>query len=147
MNASLLHPPTHTLALIGLLVASAHAELISLKDAKDGTQTMNGLVSPLDQAGENFYLRNEDGLVEVRLVEGAKVGLLFRENGIKKMLENGRVVIKSTGQEFALPKEIYVKVRFKEWKGARRAIEDGRLKHGILHTTPLAEHVLRRLAE
>lgn len=30
-------------------------------------QTIYGLVSPLDQEGKNFYLQNEDGLVEVKL--------------------------------------------------------------------------------
>ena len=43
--------------LLAGLFAAQDQELVSLKPAKDGTQTMNGLVSPLDQAGKNFYLQ------------------------------------------------------------------------------------------
>ena len=64
---------------ISILTISLSAETVwqSLGEVRDGTQTLNGLVSPLDQDGKNFYLQNEDGLIEVLLNKSAKIGLLF----------------------------------------------------------------------
>lgn len=61
-------------------------------------------VSPLDQEGKNFYILNSDGLIEVKLADGAQIGLLFRERGIKKMLEARKIKLGSVNHEYALPK-------------------------------------------
>lgn len=132
--------------IFGLFLAAgwnavSAAERKSLGTAKDGRQTMNGLVSPLDQEGKNFYLRNEDGLTEIKLTADAKIGLLFRERDIRKMFEKRKIVLKSVGQEHPLPADIYVKVRFRDWRSAQNAIQQGKLQAGILYTTPLKDHL------
>ena len=84
------------------LNAEERPALRSLSTAKDGAQTLNGLVSPLEQAGSSFYLRNEDGLIEVRLDESVRIGLLFREKGIRKMLEDRKIVLPSVGNHLVV---------------------------------------------
>jgi acyl-CoA thioesterase-1 len=123
------------------LNAEERPALRSLSTAKDGAQTMNGLVSPLEQAGSSFYLRNEDGLIEVRLDESVRIGLLFREKGIRKMLEDRKIVLPSVGKEYALPADIYVKVRFPSWKVAQNAIRKRKLRSGILYAKRLPDHL------
>lgn len=113
----------------------------SLIETRDGRQTMNGLVSPLDQAGKNFYLQNEDGLLEVLLNENAKIGLLFRERDVMTLLEQRKVIIQETGNEYPLPKDLYVKVHFKDWKEAQRAMAEGKLRDGIIHASALEDHL------
>ena len=132
--------------LVGLTLAAVWgvaraAEPPSLKTAKDGTRTMNGLVRPLDQEGRSFYLQNEDGLIEVRLTLDAKIGLLFRERDVRGMLESRRIVLRSVGQEHPLPADIHVKVRFRDWRRAQNAIKTGKIQAGILHATPLEDHL------
>lgn len=132
-----------SLILIHLSTFSLNAETLwqSLREVKDGTQTLNGLVSPLDQEGKNFYLQNEDGLIEVLLNKDAKIGLLFREQDIKALLEQRKVVISEAGKEFDLPTDLYVKVRFKDWKNAQRALKERKLQSGIIHTDRLDDHL------
>jgi len=55
-------------------------DLKTIDTNRNGWQEVYGLVSPLDQVGKHFYLRNEDGLVEIKLADNAQVGILFREN-------------------------------------------------------------------
>ncbi|MHC4247891.1 MAG: SGNH/GDSL hydrolase family protein [Planctomycetota bacterium] len=129
------------LALLAIAAGAHAAELRSLSTARDGTQTMNGLVMPLDQAGRNFYLQNEDGQVEVRLGADARIGLLFRERGVKEMLEGRKIVLPSVRKEYPLPADIYVKVRFRDWRSAQGALKSGKLQAGILYTIPLEDHL------
>ena len=87
------------LFLVTLLTSPLNAETVwqSLGEVKDGSQTINGLVSPLDQEGKNFYLQNEDGLIEILLNKDAKIGLLFRERDIKA-LESSNEYIEEHGK-------------------------------------------------
>jgi hypothetical protein len=126
---------------LGVYSACGQGPLRSLGASRDGTQSISGLVMPLDQEGENFYVQNEDGLIEVLLDKDARIGLLFRENGIKQMLDNRKIVLRSVGKEYPLPDDIYLKVRFPSWKTAQRAIEGGKLRDGILYATPLEDHL------
>jgi len=126
---------------VGLPASAQDGQYASLKEIKDGTQTINGLVSPLDQAGKNFYLQNEDGLIEVLLDKDAQIGLLFREKNILEMFQQRKITIRETGKEYRLPKDIYVKVRFKDWKSAQKAIKSGKLQSGILWAKPLPDHL------
>lgn len=117
------------------------ADLESLSTGHDGRQTINGLVTPLDQRGERFYLQNSDGQVEVQLASSARIGLLFRESNILDMLQKRKIVLKEVRKTYPLPQKLYVKVHFKDWKSAERAIEKGELRGGILYTTALADHL------
>lgn len=116
-------------------------ELRSLKTAKDGRQRLYGLVSPLDQEGRNFYLLNADGQIEIRLAPDASVGLLFRERNIKRQLEERKLSIRSTGQRFDLPEQLYVKVVFKNRGAARNAVKNGSFRDGMLYAAPLPDHL------
>jgi len=113
----------------------------SVKTARIGIQTVYGLVSPLDQDGKDFYLRNVDGLIEVRLTEQTKVGLLFRERNIRGMLDDRRVKIASADREFALPERLYVKVYFASWRAAQGVLNSGRFRNGFVFAQPLPDHL------
>ena len=57
--------------LTGTATADADGRYKTVKTARNGLQTVYGLVTPLDQEGRHFYLRKEDGLIEVKLSKDA----------------------------------------------------------------------------
>ncbi len=129
------------LVFFGLHATQVTAGLESLETARDGRQTLYGLVSPLDREGRNFYLQTRDGQIEIQLDADARIGLLFREHKILQMFKERKIVLTSVAQQHALPQEIYVKVHFRDWKSAQKALKDRKLQCGILYTTPLPDHL------
>jgi acyl-CoA thioesterase-1 len=129
------------LALCSIGWAEDGGKYKTIETARNGLQKVYGLVSPLDQEGKNFYILNADDLIEVKLADGAKIGLLFRERNIKKMLEDRKIKLASVRREHALPKKLYVKVRFPSWRAAQGALKSGEFRDGVLHTDPLEEHL------
>lgn len=126
------------LVLLTSLGTTLGQEFRSLAPSKDGRQTMNGSVLPLDE-DRRFYLRNEDGLVEVIMAEDVSIGLLFRERGIFQMLQERKVVINE--KTYPLPENLSVRVRFRDWKTAQRAVETGNLTGGRVVAESLPEHL------
>jgi len=133
------------LALICVICSSGRGQdggkYKSISTARNGMQTVYGLVSPLDQVGKNFYILNADGLIEVKLAKDAKIGLLFRERDIKKMLEVRKIKLGSVNREYKLPKKLYVKVNFPNWRTAQGVLKSGEFRDGILHADPLKDHL------
>lgn len=123
---------------LSILATTQAQDFRSLSVAKDGHQTMNGLVLPLDE-DRRFYLRNEDGMVEVRMAEDVSVGLLFRERGILKMLRERKVRV--NGKSYDLPEKLSVRVHFANWKSAQRAMKSELLRGGRLVAEELPEHL------
>ena len=121
-------------------LADAAGKYKSIETARNGMQKVYGLVSPLDQEGKNFYILNSDGLIEVKLADGAKVGLLFRERDIKKMLEARKIRIASVNRQYDLPRKLYVKVHFPNWRSAQAVLKSREFRDGMLHADPLADH-------
>ena len=50
----------------------------TVKPGQDGILACNGVITPLDQEMRNFYIRNNDGMIEVKLTEHAVIGLQSR---------------------------------------------------------------------
>ncbi len=139
--------PSLILVLALVLVSDVGAQdqkMTSLLNARDGRWTMNGLVLPLDRAGQNFYLRNADGLVEIQLDEEAEIGLLVREINVLGMLQRRQIVLIDTNEQYVLPDELYVKVQFSNWGQARRTLKSQELRWGIVHVKPLPNHLPTR---
>ncbi|MEM7600514.1 MAG: SGNH/GDSL hydrolase family protein, partial [Verrucomicrobiota bacterium] len=128
--------------LVAASVSAQDKTYRSIKSTRTGVETIYGLVSPLDQDGKNFYLQNEDGLVEVKLTERAEVGLMFRENKNLELLEDRKVVLSKVGKrEIPLPENLWVKVYFKDWKSAQNAVQSGKFRDGMLSVKPLPDHL------
>lgn len=128
--------------LVAATVSAQDKTYHSVKSTRTGVETIYGLVSPLDQDGRNFYLQNEDGLVEIKLTEKAEVGLMFRENKNLDLLEDRKVVLSQVGKrEIPLPENLWVKVYFKDWKSAQNAVESGQFRDGMLSAKPLPDHL------
>lgn len=130
----------HFLAVL-LSILSAVGLADEPRTATNETQTLYGLVVPLDQGGKNFYLQNESGQTEILLEPDAQVGLIFRENGVLKMLQERKIALRAVDQSYDLPKDLYVKVRFKDYAAAEKAVMSGRLDGGVLHADPLPDHL------
>ncbi|MDP7288628.1 MAG: SGNH/GDSL hydrolase family protein, partial [Phycisphaerae bacterium] len=113
----------------------------TIETARNGMQKLYGLVNPLDQEGKNFYILNSDGLIEVKLADGAKIGLLFRERNIKKMLEDRKIRIGGVNRQYDLPKKLYVKIVFPNWRSAQGVLKSGEFRDGMLHADTLKDHL------
>ena len=50
----------------------------SYADPPTGNWVTNGVITPLDQEMQNFYIRNADGAIEVLLQDNAPIGLQSR---------------------------------------------------------------------
>ena len=112
-----------------------------VKPAPNGMGVITGAVSPLDLKGENFYLILDGRIqVEVKLNTDAKIGLMMR--GISKEMYTKRCLIDSvTNKRYPLPKDLYVKVTFPDWKTAQTALSSGTFTDGMVHANVLAEHL------
>ena len=107
-----------------------------------GDYTTNGVITPLDQEMRNFYVRNSDGAIEVKL-DDALVGLQTRIQ--RGGFEARKVEFGIGGQKFSynLPQKLYVKRTFKDAKTV-----EAFLKHrergayfGKIYTTPIEDHL------
>ena len=121
---------------VSIVNAGQTNQFTSVSTHADGQLTANGLVTPLDNEGKNFYLRNEDGLIEVRLTDDAIVGLLFRVKKVREQYERREIVIEERGQTFSfrLPQDLYVKVRFADWEQAQKALTADIIQGGKVYS-------------
>ncbi len=108
-----------------------------------GLMTTNGVITPLDQEMRNFYIRNNDGVIEVRLTEGAVVGLQTRV--ARGGFERRKVEFEVGRRKFSydLPKDLYVRRPYKDWKSAQNALDNPGepILCGRIHVTPLEDHL------
>ena len=97
--------------------------------------TTNGIITPLDQEMKNFYLRNADGAIEIKLKDTVQIGIQTRmsrtryvNKHVKGDVYNGwkeRLFIPQfysvDEMSFKLPKDLYMRVKFKDWKTAEKS--------------------------
>ncbi|MEO0414448.1 MAG: SGNH/GDSL hydrolase family protein, partial [Verrucomicrobiota bacterium] len=126
----------------GYLFAEDHG-FSSVVLSRDGTtMETNGIITPLDQDMRNFYIRNNDGVIEVQLKADAEVGLQARVQ--RNAWESDALVPEFRTAEqmsLAIPDEVYVKVWFKNLKTAESTMGKRDLFGGRTYFTPIPEHV------
>ena len=115
----------------------------TVKPGQDGILAANGVITPLDQEMKNFYIRNNDGAIEVKLTPNAVIGVQSR---IQRGGFEARKLEFALGESkfsYDLPKDLYVMRRFVNWQEAQRAIADpGRtMWDGKIYVTPLKDHL------
>jgi hypothetical protein len=115
----------------------------SYADPPTGDLVSNGVITPLDQAMRNFYIRNADGAIEVRLTADALIGLQTRVQ--RGGFEARKIEFTLGEKKFAydLPKELYVMRRFKDaaavqtfYQRKMKSIFDGKL-----YLKPITDHM------
>jgi hypothetical protein len=132
------------IALVALPAASASArEYVTVKPGQDGTLESNGVITPLDQEMKNFYIRNADGVIEVKLTPNAIIGVQSRIQRGGFAAGKLQFALGKKTYSYKLPKTLYVRYRFKDWKTAQRALKDPTrtLWGGKIYVTPLKEHL------
>ena len=64
------------IVVVNLAASSVQARTYdTVKPGQDGILAANGVITPLDQEMKNFYIRNNDGEIEVKLTENAVIGV------------------------------------------------------------------------
>lgn len=115
----------------------------SYADPPTGDQVSNGVITPLDQQMRNFYIRNSDGVIEVKLDDNAIIGLQSRVQ--RGGFESGKVECKvgHNIQHFDLPKKLYVRRNFKDADAVRAFIKKGAkpIFDGKLYVKPIPDHL------
>jgi hypothetical protein len=131
-------------AMLCGLSASAK-EYKTIQPSRDQTtMETNGIITPLDQAMRNFYIRNNDGIIEVKLNDGAEVGLQARVQRRGAWESEALIPEFRTADEMsiAIPKTVFVKVSFKDLATAERALKlDRDMQGGRVHFSPIGEHL------
>ncbi|MCH1440639.1 MAG: SGNH/GDSL hydrolase family protein [Rubripirellula sp.] len=115
----------------------------SYGDPYTGDMVSNGIITPLDQDMNNFYIRNADGVIEILLEADAKIGLQTRVQ--RGGFESGQVVCHVADQvhRFELPKVLYVRRNFQDAKAVRDYLASGAkpIFDGKLYVDPLSDHL------
>jgi hypothetical protein len=128
-----------------LLSPTTHArEYNTVIEAKDGIHETNGIITPLDQEMRNFYIRNNDGVIEVKLNKNVEIGLQTRMQ--RGGWEARKFIPEHHTEEemvFQLPKEVWVKKYFKNMAEAKRAVAtpDRGMRGGRVYVTDIGEHL------
>jgi hypothetical protein len=126
-------------------VAASAREYTTIKPSRDGTtMETNGIITPLDQAMRNFYIRNNDGIIEVKLANDVEVGLQARVQRTGAW-ESGKLIPEFYTEDemmFPLPKTIYVKVYFKDLEAANKTLALNRdIYGGRAYVRAIGEHL------
>ena len=115
----------------------------SYADPPTGDLVSNGVITPLDQEMKNFYIRNADGAIEVKLAPDVGIGLQSRVQ--RGGFEAGKVEFTVGEKQFSydLPKDLYVKRTFKDAAAVQTWIDRGRkpILDGKLYVEPIADHM------
>ncbi|MFT5129382.1 MAG: hypothetical protein ACI8W8_003004 [Rhodothermales bacterium] len=133
--------------LVGLLCALAVSarEYATIKPSRDGTtMETNGIITPLDQAMRNFYIRNNDGIIEVKLKEGVEVGLQARVQRTGAWESDALIPEFRRAEEMSIPipETVYAKISFADLKTAERTLALNRdLYGGRVYLGPIGEHL------
>jgi hypothetical protein len=131
-------------ALFGGLVLSAR-DYATVKPSRDGsTLETNGIITPLDQVMRNFYIRNNDGVIEVKLKDGVEVGLQARVQRTGAWESGALIPEFRTAEELsiAIPETVYAKINFKDLQTAERTLALNRdMYGGRIYFEPIGEHL------
>lgn len=141
----------HFAVLCALLVGAPFAtgeeystvvEERSYADPPTGDFVSNGIITPLDQEMRNFYIRNADGAIEVRLTDDAVIGLQSR---VQRGGFDTRKVEFSIGEtqfSYDLPEKLYIKRTFKDAQAVRAWTERGSkpIFDGKIYVKPIEDH-------
>ena len=115
----------------------------SYGDPYTGDMVSNGIITPIDQDWNNFYIRNADGVIEILLEADAKIGLQSRVQ--KGGFESGEVVCQVANQvhRFELPKVLYVRRNFQDAAAVRDYLAKGSkpIFDGKLYVNPIPDHL------
>lgn len=115
----------------------------SYGDPYTGDMVCNGIITPLDQDMNNFYIRNADGVIEVLLEPDAQMGLQSRVQ--KGGFESGAVICQIGEQvhRFELPKVLYVRRTFRDAQAVRDYLDKGSkpVFDGKLYVDPVPDHL------
>jgi hypothetical protein len=138
----------HGVWLIGLATAQeSHFVTVTAErsygDPYTGDMISNGIITPIDQDMNNFYIRNADGVIEILLEADAKIGLQARvQTG---GFESGEVVCKVAEQvhRFELPKVLYVRRNFQDATAVSDYLAKGSkpIFDGKLYAEPIPDHL------
>ena len=114
----------------------------SYSDPLTGDYVSNGVITPLDQEMRNFYIRNGDGVIEVKLTDDVLVGVQSRN--IRGGFEARKLEFHVGNQEFSydLPHNLYVKRTFKDAAAVQKYIRLGArpIFDGKLYVEPIDDH-------
>lgn len=115
----------------------------SYADPPTGDFVSNGVITPLDQKMQNFYIRNADGAIEVKLAADAGIGLQSR---VQRGGFEARKVEFTVGEKqfsYDLPEGLFVKRTFKDEAAVQTWIDRGRkpIMDGKLYVEPIADHL------
>lgn len=139
--------PTTFVCFCNLLTAqdaqySTVVEERSYGDPLTGDYVSNGVITPLDQEMRNFYIRNGDGAIEVKLTDDVLVGVQSRN--IRGGFEARKLKFSVGDQEFSykLPENLYVKRTFKDATAVQKYIRLGSrpIFDGKLYVEPIDDH-------
>ncbi len=115
----------------------------SYGDPYTGDMVSNGIITPLDQDMNNFYIRNADGVIEILLEADAKIGLQTRVQ--RGGFESGEVICHVADQvhRFELPKVLYVRRNFQDATAVRAYLAKGfkPIFDGKLYVDPIPDHL------
>ena len=114
----------------------------SYGDPLTGDYVSNGVITPRDQEMRNFYIRNADGAIEVRLTDDALIGVQSRIQ--RGGFEARRLEFALGDQQFSydLPKDLYVKRTFKDAAAVQKFLQRGSrpIFDGKLYVEPIDDH-------
>jgi hypothetical protein len=96
----------------------------TVKADKNGIPTTNGIITPIDLDMRNFYVRNSAGTVEVKLSDDVIVGIQERIKDDKLLSRKFEYKVGKEAFSYDLPKDLYVRVRFSDWKRAKFALDN-----------------------
>lgn len=115
----------------------------SYADPPTGDLVSNGVITPLDQEMRNFYIRNADGVIEVKLTDDALIGLQTQVQ--RGGFEARKVEFNLGAKKFSydLPRELYVMRRFKDAAAVKRFYDrkTTSIFDGKIYLKPIADHL------
>jgi hypothetical protein len=112
----------------------------------DGQAYVEGVATPIDLEMKNFYVRTAGGNVEVKTHKDTSVGVQHYIRYPFKVLNRGGKLEFAIGKKkysYGLPKQLYAKFYFKDWKAARDGLTAPQryMTNGKIYVKPLADHL------
>lgn len=143
-----MHPITLAILTISFALLStlgtAEQPYSTIVPSRDGTTwETNGVITPLDQDMRNFYIRNNDGIIEVQLTDDTEIGLQSRVQRTGAW-ESGKLIPEfrtESQMSIPIPAEVYAKVEFKDLKSAKSVLGKRDLHGGRVYFSNIGEHL------
>ncbi len=134
---------TYILCFLTVPLTTQAADYKTVKAGKDGILSTNGIITPIDLDMKHFYIRNADGNIEVVLSDDVVVGFQERIREDKFIARKFEYKVGKEDFSYDLPKDLYVRLRFSDWKRAKFALDnpDRALWDGKIYVTKLDDHL------